>query len=79
MHHLQAKFDQIRITLDEETARRVKAEAEADRLRGSLLETQNQSSTDIDNLRKALEDLRFQNEDNINTINLRNEENADLS
>lgn len=34
MYHLQAKFDSMRITLDEETARRVKAEAEADRLRG---------------------------------------------
>ena len=30
-------------------------------------------------MKRALDDLRFQNEDNINTINLRNEENAELS
>ena len=33
MHHLQAKFEQTRITLDEEAARRVNAETEAERLR----------------------------------------------
>ena len=30
-------------------------------------------------MKRALDDLRFQNEDNINTINLRNHENADLN
>ena len=30
-------------------------------------------------MKRALDDLRFQNEDNINTINVRNEENAELS
>ena len=79
MHHLQAKFEQTRITLDEEAARRVAAETEADRLRLQLSQTSSQSATDIENLKRALDDLRFQNEDNINTINLRNEENADLS
>ena len=44
-----------------------------------LAQLQSQSQTDIENLKKALDDLRFQNEDNINTINLRNEENAELS
>lgn len=38
-----------------------------------------QSTNDIENLKRALDDLRFQNEDNINTINLRNHENADLN
>lgn len=42
-------------------------------------QNQSQSATDIENLKRALDDLRFQNEDNINTINMRNEENADLS
>ena len=42
-------------------------------------QNQQQASNDIENLRRALDDLRFQNEDNINTINVRNEENADLS
>ncbi len=36
MQHLQAKFDQMRITLDEETSRRSQAEAEAERLRNQL-------------------------------------------
>lgn len=79
MKHLQAKFDQTRITLDEEAARRVTAEAEADRLRSKLSQSQAQSATDMENMKKALDDLRFQNEDNINTINVRNEENAELS
>lgn len=79
MHHLQAKFEQTRITLDEEAARRVNAETEAERLRQQLAHSSSQSATDIENLKRALDDLRFQNEDNINTINLRNEENVDLS
>ena len=36
MKHLQSRFDQTRITLDEESARRVASEAEADRLRSQL-------------------------------------------
>ena len=36
MKHLQAKFYQMRITLDEETSRRSQAEAEAERLRNQL-------------------------------------------
>lgn len=55
------------------------AEAENERLRTQLAQVQSQAATDIENLKQALDDLRFQNEDNINTINVRNEENADLS
>ena len=36
MQHLQAKYDQLRITLEEESARRVNAEAEVERLRSQL-------------------------------------------
>ena len=79
LRHLHSKFEQMKVTLDEESARRVQAEAECDRLRNQLMEVQSNATTDIENLKRALEDLRFQNEDNINTINVRNEENADLS
>jgi len=40
LRHLQAKFDQTRVTLDEEAARRVASEAEADRLRAQLAGSQ---------------------------------------
>ena len=69
----------MRVTLEEESSRRVHAEAENERLRTQLVQVQSQAATDIENLKQALDDLRFQNEDNINTINVRNEENADLS
>ena len=36
MQHLQAKYEQTRISLEEEAARRVHAETEADRLREQL-------------------------------------------
>jgi len=36
LKHLKAKFDQTRVTLEEENNRRVRAEAEAERLRCSL-------------------------------------------
>ena len=48
-------------------------------MRMQLNHVSGQSTNDIENLKRALDDLRFQNEDNINTINLRNHENADLN
>ena len=48
-------------------------------MRDQLNHISGQSTADIENLKRALDDLRFQNEDNINTINLRNHENADLN
>jgi len=59
MKHLQARFDQIRVTMDEESARRVQAEAEAERLRNQLAQSSSQAATDIENLKRALDDLRF--------------------
>jgi len=59
MQHLQARFDQIRVTMDEESARRVQAEAEAERLRNQLAQSSSQAATDIENLKRALDDLRF--------------------
>ena len=59
MKHLKAQFDQTRITLDEETSRRVTAEAENERLRSQMNQNQSQSATDIENLKRALDDLRF--------------------
>ena len=53
--------------------------AECERLRNDLVEVQGQAALDVSNLKKALDDLRFQNEDNLNTINVRNQENAELS
>ena len=53
------KYEQTRISLEEEAARRVHAETEADRLREQLAQVQSQSATDIENLKRALDDLRF--------------------
>ena len=60
-----AKYTQMRISLEEETQRRVNAESEADRIRHQLEMTKGQSSQDIENLRRALDDLRLQNDENI--------------
>ena len=79
LKHLEAKFEQLKISLEESEQRRANADAEADRLRVQLNHVSGQSTSDVENLKRALDDLRFQNEDNINTINLRNHENADLN
>ena len=55
------------------------SEKEADRLRTELNSVVNQSAEDTENLKRAVDDLRFQNEDNINTINNRNDENQRLN
>ena len=79
MKHLESKFDQIRVSLEEETQRRVNSEKECDRLRTQLNDVINQSTEDNENLKRAIDELKLQNEDNINTINVRNEENSDLN
>ena len=79
MKHLESKFDQIRVSLEEETQRRMNSEKEADRLRNELNSVVNQSAEDTENLKRAVDDLRFQNEENINTINNRNNENQRLN
>ena len=43
------------------------------------MQAQAHATTEIENLKRALDDLKYQNEDNINTINVRNEENMSLS
>ena len=79
LKHLESKFDQIRVSLEEETQRRMNSEKEADRLRTELNSVVNQSAEDTENLKRAVDDLRFQNEENINTINNRNNENQRLN
>ncbi len=69
-----AKYCQVRVTLEQESQRRVASDAEADRLRFQHAQLQQSSSLELSNLRKALDDLRFQNDENISTINLRNEQ-----
>lgn len=59
MQHVHAKYEQTRISLEEESARRVNAETEADRLREQLSQVQSQSAIDIENMKRALDDLRF--------------------
>lgn len=64
----------MRISLEQESQRRVSSHAEADRLRFQHAQLQQSSSLELSNLRKALDDLRFQNDENICTINLRNDQ-----
>ena len=74
-----AKYNQIRISLEEEQQRRVYADTEADRLRRTLGDLQTATSSEIENLKRALDELRMQNEENLNTIHNRNIEVAELS
>ena len=55
------------------------SEKEADRLRNQLNDVVTTSAEDTENLKRAVDDLKIQNEDNINTINSRNEENQHLN
>ena len=59
MKHLEAKFDQMKISLEEESRRRSTAEAENERLRDDLQRTTNNSNHDIETLRRALDELRI--------------------
>lgn len=56
-----AKYNQTRISLEEETQRRVSADAEADRLRMTLSDLQTKSAFEIEGQKRALEELRYTN------------------
>mgnify|MGYP003898578727 CR=1 FL=1 len=59
MMQLKAKYDQTHLSLEEETARRHCAETEANTLREQLAELKSQSTIDMSNMKRALDDLRF--------------------
>ena len=61
----EIKYNQVRISLDEEQQRRVYEDTESDRLRNALSDLQCSSSHEIENLKRAVDELRMQNEENL--------------
>lgn len=56
-----AKYNQTRVSLDEEIQRRISTENELDRVRTALADLQSKSSIDIENLKRNLEELKLNN------------------
>lgn len=75
----EIKYNQVRISLDEEQQRRVYADTESDRLRNALSDLQCSSSHEIENLKRAVDELRMQNEENLQTIHHRNIDLSEIS
>lgn len=53
---------------------RINSEGDISRLREQLADSMSTGATEIDNLRRALDDMRYQNEEGIRQINIKNEE-----
>lgn len=53
---------------------RVNSEGDIARLREQLADSMATSAKEIENLRRALDDMKYQNEESIRQINLKNEE-----
>ena len=53
---------------------RINSESDISRLREQLADQMSTSQQEIETLRKALDDLRYQNEEAIRQINIKNEE-----
>lgn len=73
-----AKYAQIRMTLEDESQRRVLAEADCDRLRNALSELQAKTSAEIDNNKRVIDELKYTGQESMNTIHQRNMELAEL-
>lgn len=66
-HHLQKQYQDERLM-------RINAEGDISRLREQLADEISSSRKEIDNLRKALDDMRYKQEESIRNINVKNEE-----
>jgi Holliday junction resolvase RusA-like endonuclease len=53
---------------------RINSESDIQRLREQLADETSTSRKDIDNLRKALDDMRYKQEEAIRNLNIKNEE-----
>jgi hypothetical protein len=53
---------------------RINSESDISRLREQLADQMSTSQQEVENLRRALDDLRYQNEEAIRQINIKNEE-----
>ena len=53
---------------------RINAEADISRMREQLADQMSTSLKDVENLRRALDDMKYQNEEAVRQINIKNEE-----
>jgi chromosome segregation ATPase len=53
---------------------RINSESDVARLREQLADQMTSSKVEIDNLRRALDDMKYKNEESVRQINLKNEE-----
>ena len=69
-----AGVKQIQIAYEEETNRRLQCEKELEKIRNEFYQGQANQSQEVENLRRALEDIRYQNEENLRLLNLKDTE-----
>lgn len=65
---------QLKTQYEDERQMRINSEGDISRLREQLADSMATGATEIDNLRRALDDMRYQNEEGIRQINIKNEE-----
>lgn len=74
MRNMENINQQLKTQYEDERQMRINSEGDISRLREQLADSMSTGATEIDNLRRALDDMRYQNEEGIRQINIKNEE-----
>jgi len=74
MRGIQETNLQLNNQFQDERQMRINSEADIARLREQLADCMSTSKTDIDNLRRAIDDMKYKHEEAIRQVNIKNEE-----
>ena len=64
----------MQVQYENERAMRINSEGDISRLREQLADQMAQSKKEIDTLRRAIDDMKYTNEEQLRQINVKNEE-----
>ena len=74
MRQTQDLHQQMQVQYENERAMRINSEGDISRLREQLADQMAQSKKEIDTLRRAIDDMKYTNEEQLRQINVKNEE-----
>ena len=74
MRNAEEMHRQLKNQYDNERQMRINGEGDISRLREQLADAMATSNKDLENLRRALDDMKYQNEENLRQITVKNEE-----
>lgn len=74
MRNAEEMHRQLKNQYDNERQMRINGEGDISRLREQLADQMATSNKELENLRRALDDMKYQNEENLRQINIKNEE-----